>query len=81
MCGLHFIAPGLGKSIVDTMLLSMSVQNKADVDRLVIRMFTRRRQTDKALFPLPNLSKGLTNLSKKTSDEWMGVVFYLSVIF
>lgn len=30
---------------------------------------------------MPNLSKGLSNLSKKTSDEWMGVVFYLGIIF
>ena len=30
---------------------------------------------------MPNLSKGLSNSSKKTSDEWMGVVFYVGIIF
>ena len=40
MCGLHAIAPGLGKNIVETMLISLSVHNKADLDRLVIRMLT-----------------------------------------
>ena len=81
MCGLHFIAPGLGKNIMETMLISMSVQNKADLDRLVIRMFSSRRQSGRSQFPIPNLSKGLSNLSKKTSNEWMGVVFYLGIIF
>ena len=81
MCGLHFIAPGLGKNLVETMLISMSVQNKADMDRLVIRMFSSRQQSGRSQYPIPNLSKGLSNLCKKTSDEWMGVVFYLGIIF
>jgi hypothetical protein len=81
MCGLHFIAPGLVKNIVDTMLTSLSIENMANLDCLVIRMFTHQRQSDKSQYPVPNLSKGLLNLSKKTSDEWMGVVFYLGLIF
>ena len=81
MCGLHFIAPGLGKSIVDTMLGAMSIQSKANLDRLVIRMFTSRRQSGRDQYPIPNLSKGMSNTSKKTSDEWMGVVFYLGIVF
>src|SRR5688572_20084250 len=44
-------------------------------------MFATRQQSDKCLFPIPNLSKGLSNMSKKTSDEWMDVVFDLDVIF
>ena len=45
MCGLHFIAPGLGKSIVDTMLGAMSVQSKADLDRLVALIRGLNRKT------------------------------------
>ena len=69
MCGLHFIAPGLGKNIVKTMLISISVQHKADLDRLVIRMFTSSRQSGRSQFTIPNIGKRLSNLSKKTYDE------------
>ena len=81
MCGMHFISPGIGKNLIETMLGAMSVQSGADLDRLVIRMFTTRRQSKKNQFPTTNLCKGISNLCKKTSDKWTGVIFYLGIVF
>jgi len=81
ICGLHFIASGLGKNVVDTMLGSMSIQDKAELDRLSVRMFLSCHQSCRNLFPTPNLSKGITNMSKKTCDGWLGAVFYLGIVF
>lgn len=59
---------------------SMTPTEKSRLDRLVMEVMKFVRSSEKGNFPRGYFSKGVSNLTLVTSEEWAGIAFCLSLV-
>ena len=77
---MHIFDSGVIKYILKCALDPVSTTQKAALDKLVDDLFCCKRSCLRKNYPRCNFSKGFTNLTRLTSDEWPGCLFMLALV-
>jgi hypothetical protein len=74
---MHAFLHGVVPYALRIFILPMTVSEKSTLDLLVDRLFSRFRSSEKKEYPRFNFTRGITDLTMVTADEWAGVAFAL----
>ena len=72
---MHTIREGLFRRVMDLIITPFGTSGKEIVDNQVERMFGKLRSGAKCRFPKINFSRGITNLTRVTAKERVGIAF------
>ena len=77
---MHAFLHGIVTCAIRIYLASFSDSEKDELDQLVDQMLFNVHSSERKNFPRIGFSRGLTNLTLITHDEWAGVVFTLALV-
>ena len=72
---MHAFCKGLIEYVTYFVLENVPVSRKAAIDRLAIHFHHNHRQTYRKAYPATDFSQGITNLTKISAQERLGLVF------
>ncbi|HEY9297419.1 MAG TPA: hypothetical protein VIQ31_13820, partial [Phormidium sp.] len=77
---MHAFCHGIVMYVIRILIAPLTLSEKDRLDKLVEIMLVPLRSSVKNHYPRYNFSKGITNLTLLTADEWIGVAFALSIV-
>ena len=77
---MHAFRKGVIEMVTFLVLENVPASKKAALDRLAIDFHTRHRQTYRRVFPSTDFSNGVTNLTKISAAERLGLVFLFVIL-
>ena len=78
---MHCVRMGMINLTTLLVLSNVPASKKAALDRLAIKFHKGHRQTYRKMFPTTDFSKGITNLTKISAAERIGLVFLFVILF
>ena len=77
---MHVFCKGLIEYVTFFVLENVPVSRKAAIDRLAIQFHQTHRQTHRKAYPGTDFSRGITNLTKISARERLGLVFLFEIL-
>ena len=77
---MHAFRKGLVETVTYLVLDNVPASKKAAFDTLAVRFHTSHRQTIRKAYPSSDFSNGVTNLSRVTATERIGLVFLFVIL-
>ena len=77
---MHAFRKGLIEHVTFLVLENVPASRKAALDNLAIQFHQRHRQTYRRRYPATDFSRGVTNLTKVTARERLGLVFLFVIL-
>ena len=77
---MHAFRKGLIETVTFLVLENVPVSKKAALDRLAIHFHKEHRQTHRKAYPSTDFSNGITNLTKISAGERLGLVFLFVIL-
>ena len=77
---LHVVKLGPAKRFVKLVCDNLSTRQKSDMDALAIHFHKSHRQSHRKNFPDTDFSRGITNLTQMSANEYMGVLFVFVIL-
>ncbi len=71
--GMHIMS-GIIQKLLKLVYSPLSAGEKAKVDDLVVEIFAKPKSAERRNFPRTDFSRGMTNLTMLTADEWTGTL-------
>lgn len=71
--GMHIMS-GIIQKLLKLVYSPLSAGEKARVDDLVVEIFAKPKSSERRNFPRTDFSRGMTNLTMLTADEWTGTL-------
>jgi hypothetical protein len=78
---MHCFRKGMIEVATFLVLKNIPASQQAALDRLAIHFHKTHRQTHRKMFPTTDFSRGITNLTKITATERLGLVFLFVILF
>ena len=78
---MHAFRKGVIEKVTKLVLDSLPASKKAAFDDLAIAFHKSHRQTHRKDYPSTEFSNGVTNLTKITASERVGIVFLFVILF
>jgi hypothetical protein len=77
--GMHLLM-GVIQYLLVLVYSPLTDKEKAAIDDLVEEIFVETRTGERSRFPRTNFSRGMTNLTMLTADEWVGMVLVTVIL-
>ena len=77
---MHAFRKGLIEHVTFLVLDNVPASRKAALDTLAVQFHQRHRQTYRSRYPATDFSRGVTNLTKVTARERLGLVFLFVIL-
>ena len=77
---MHAFRKGLIEHVTFLVLDNVPASRKAALDTLAVQFHQRQRQTFRSTYPATDFSRGVTNLTKMTARELLGLVFLFVIL-
>ena len=77
---MHALRKGIIEMVTFSVLDNVPASKKAQLDTLAVRFHKTHRQTCRKTFPATDFSNGITNLTKITAGERLGLVFLFVIL-
>ena len=77
---MHSMKLGLLRYVAKWLMDLLKPAQKAILDDLAYTVIARQRQTESRYYPRTNFSHSVTGISMLTADEWVGVLFTMTIL-
>ena len=77
---MHSMKLGLLRYVSKWLMDLLKPSQKAIIDDLSYTVIARQRQTESRYYPRTNFSHSVTGVSMLTADEWVGVLFTMTIL-
>ncbi len=77
---MHAYRKGIIEKVTFLVLENIPASSKASLDYLAVRFHTMHRQTYRKAYPATDFSNGITNLTKISASERLGLVFLFVIL-
>ena len=77
---MHSMKLGLLRYVAKWLMDQIKPAQKAILDDLAYTVIARQRQTESRYYPRTNFSHSVTGISMLTADEWVGVLFTMTIL-
>ena len=77
---MHIFLLGIVPTLLKTYFSGFTAGELAELDTLIDEMHSSLKNSEKYSFPRCSFKKGVTNLALLTADEWIGVVFTVTLV-
>lgn len=77
---MHVFRKGMIEKVTFLILDNVTTRTKASLDRLAVDFHRSHRQTIRSQFPTTDFSNGVTNLTRTTAKERLGLVFLFVIL-
>ena len=77
---MHALRKGIIELVTFCVLEHVTARQKAKLDELAVHFHKSHRQTYRKVYPATDFSNGITNLTKITAKERLGLVFLFVIL-